>query len=65
MHTTMQATAMSDVTAPDSTPAGVFRRGLELIRAKDFAGWIGLYWNPLIALEIAGGTDAPFAGGAR
>ncbi|WP_079143434.1 nuclear transport factor 2 family protein [Streptomyces luteocolor] len=23
------------------------------------------YWNPLTALEIAGGTDAPFAGGAR
>ncbi|MFE0171150.1 nuclear transport factor 2 family protein [Streptomyces sp. NPDC059002] len=23
------------------------------------------YWNPLVALEIAGGTDAPFAGWAR
>uniref|UniRef100_UPI0034DF6C0B nuclear transport factor 2 family protein n=1 Tax=Streptomyces flavofungini TaxID=68200 RepID=UPI0034DF6C0B len=23
------------------------------------------YWNPLTALEIAGGTDAPFAGTGR
>lgn len=149
---------MPDVTPLDSTPAGVFLRGIELLLAKDFAGWIDLwaedgvcefpfappgaprrldgkpavraymtaypdhidlvavphveihrtedpdvvivemraegrsvrtgrdfemsyivvvtvkngrfthyrdYWNPLTALEIAGGSDAPFAGGAR
>ncbi|MFD4633941.1 nuclear transport factor 2 family protein [Streptomyces sp. NPDC058284] len=148
---------MSHATTKDGTPEAVFRRGLELLLAKDIEGWVGLwaedgvcefpfappgaprrldgksavraymaaypdhidltaipyvrvhrtadpdivivekraegrsvstgrdfemsyvvvvtvkdglfthyrdYWNPLTALEIAGGTDAPFVGGA-